>query len=144
MGFIKNFTIFEKEGASRMDNLYITATKSSPTVHFNSDTHILDIRGESYPEDTAEFYTPVLLWLEEYLNTSGQQQAMTLNLEMYYLNSSSSKVFMDMLAILDDKAQQNREITVNWWYDNETMRQTGEEFQEDCHSVHFHVMKKDA
>ena len=43
------------------------ATKSSPEIHFDYAQNILEIRGKSYPENTAELYGPVLAWMKEYL-----------------------------------------------------------------------------
>ncbi len=34
-----------------MDNLIIEETKYTPLVRFDSDSHVLEIRGESYPEN---------------------------------------------------------------------------------------------
>ena len=80
-----------------LENLYIEATISSPTVDFDYTTHTLEINGESYPENTAEFYDPVLSWLEEYLEDI-EDDAVIVNLDIPYFNSSSSKVLMDLMT----------------------------------------------
>lgn len=126
-----------------MTNLHIAATKSSPEIHFDAETHILEIRGESYPENVAEFYAPVLHWLEEYLSTSKQQKT-TLNIEIRYFNSSSSKVLLDFFALCDEAAEHGKNISVNWIYEKNNLSalEAGEEFQEDMEVLHFNIIEK--
>lgn len=125
-----------------MDNLNIEAGKSSPSVRFDCEKHLLEIRGESFPENTAEFYAPVLSWIEEYLQ-SEPDQPVTVNLEIIYANSSSTKVLMDMLTRFDEGAGQGIPITVNWQYDaeNENALESGETFQEVLESLRFNLVE---
>ena len=126
-----------------MENLYIEATTSSPIVDFNSTTHSLEITGESYPENTAEFYDPVMSWLEEYLEKI-DDETVTVNLDIPYFNSSSSKVLMDFFDLLDEAADEEKHITVNWMYDDEddSTLEAGEEFQEDLETLTFNFVVK--
>ena len=50
-----------------MENLYIPATASEPEVDFRFDTHSLTLKGESFPENAAAFYVPVIAAVESYL-----------------------------------------------------------------------------
>ena len=50
-----------------MDNLKIAAGKTTPGVSFESRKGELSIVGESYPENSVEFFKPLLDWLDEYL-----------------------------------------------------------------------------
>ncbi len=125
-----------------MEHLHIEGTRSSPIIHFDCDKHLLEIKGESYPENSAEFYAPVLVWLEEYL-ASTADQPMTANLEIIYANSSSTKVLMDIFDMLDEAANHGKQITVNWFYDpeNENALEAGEDFEEDVESVIFNLVE---
>ena len=126
-----------------MENLYIEATTSSPIVDFDYTTHTLEINGESYPENTAEFYDPVLSWLEEYLEEI-EDDPVTVNLDIPYFNSSSSKVLMDFFDLLDEAANEGKRISVNWIYDEEddSTLEAGEEFQEDLETLRFNFVVK--
>ena len=126
-----------------MENVRIAATISSPEVRFDAAKHIVDITGESYPENTAEFYQPVLRILQEALQHP--EQPFTVNLEIIYANSSSSKVLMDIFDMLDEAAANGKPVTVNWYYDpeNETALEVGEEFREDLESLDFHLIAKE-
>lgn len=128
-----------------MNKLHIAATKSSPEIHFDAEMHILEIRGESYPENVAEFYMPVFTWLEEYLLLLEHEEA-TVNIEIRYFNSSSSKILLDLFAMLDDAAGHGKKIRVNWWYrkDNKSALEAGKEFQEDMNALKINILPKDA
>jgi len=48
-----------------VENLDITKTKDTLEIHFNAETGILSLKGESYPEDPAVFFTPLYNWIKQ-------------------------------------------------------------------------------
>ncbi|PCI25321.1 MAG: hypothetical protein COB67_10800 [SAR324 cluster bacterium] len=125
-----------------MDNLQIDATKFTPQIFFDVTSQVLEIRGKSYPENTAEFYEPVFEWIKRYLVEIGNIP-FTVNIQLDYFNSSSSKVLMDLFDLLDNKAREMSEVTINWYYDEEDdiFLEHGEEFQEDLDFVDFNLIE---
>lgn len=125
-----------------MEKLILEPTKYTPYIFFNPDDHILEIKGESYPENTAEFYLPCFNWLKEYLEKM-VDQTIQINMDLIYFNSSSSKVFMDFFDLLDEAGEKNR-IIINWFYDREDddSIEYGEDFKEDLTSVTFNLIEK--
>lgn len=126
-----------------MENLHIAATKSSPEIDFNAQTNILSITGESYPENTAQFYEPIFEWLNAFIGNS-KSKDIIFNIELIYFNSSSSKVLMDLFDTLEEANEENKNIIVNWIYDedNEASLEYGEEFAEDMESLVFNLVEK--
>lgn len=126
-----------------MEKLNIPATKSSPEINFDAQTNILSITGESYPENTTQFYESMFKWLDKYIGNL-QTQEVVLNIELIYFNSSSSKVLMDLFDTLEEASADNKNITVNWLYDedNEASLEYGEEFAEDIESLTFNLVEK--
>ncbi len=126
-----------------MNNLIIEATKYTPEIVFDREKSLLEIRGKSYPENTSIFYAPVFEWLEEYFENAGDEK-ITVNMELIYFNSSSSKILMDFCDVLDAAASDGKNIMVNWIYeeDDEDGLEFGEEFQEDLESVTFNLVQK--
>ncbi len=126
-----------------MDNLLIEATKYTPEISFNAETNVLEINGETYPENTAEFYSPVFEWLEAYLNQL-QDQKVTVNMEIIYFNSSSSKVLMDLFDRFEESVKEGKEIEINWIYhkEDESALEYGEEFQEDLEILKLNLVEK--
>lgn len=127
-----------------MDNLLIEPTKYTPEISFNCERNILEIKGETYPENTAEFYAPVFEWLEGYLDQIKDQQ-ITVNLEIIYFNSSSSKVLMDLFDRFEEAVKDGANISVNWIYDgeDESALEYGQEFQEDLETLELNLVEKD-
>ena len=115
-------------------------TKSTPAIRLDPETHRLEIQGESYPENSASFYSPMLEWLEAYL-AQHDNSPIQADIELIYFNSSSSKVFMNFLDMLEEAAARGVPVTVNWRYheDNDTAMECGEEFQEDAEHMAFHL-----
>ena len=126
-----------------MNNLIIKATKSSPKIFFNYEDNILEIKGSSYPANISEFYTPVFSWLEKYTEQL-ENQKVTVNVELIYFNSSSSKILMEFFDILDELAGNGKNVSVNWIYedDDDDSVEFGEEFQEDLETIKFNYVQK--
>ena len=117
-------------------------TKSTPWIRLDPEQHYLEISGESYPENAAAFYSPMLEWLETYLQEL-DNGSVRVDIELIYFNSSSSKVFMNFFDMLEDAAQKGVTVQVSWKYhkDNDTALECGEEFQEDLESVDFRLVE---
>lgn len=127
-----------------MENLTIEAGKYTPQIFFDAQNHLLEIRGVSYPENTSVFYDPVFSWLEQYLKEVGKYHNVVVNVELNYFNSSSSKVIIDFIDLLEEAASEGTDITINWLYDEdiEEALEFGEEFGEESEFVKFNLLKK--
>lgn len=114
-----------------MDSLRIEATSCSPLIDFDAGTGILRIEGESYPENSFDFYAPVFTWLEEHLKDSAAP--LVLEVGLSYLNTSSIKCLIDVLEMLDNAHGDGRPAAVRWHYDRDNDRalEMAEEFKED-------------
>ena len=109
----------------------IPATVSSPQVRADPDQGLLCLAGESYPENTFEFYRPIGAWLTEFLRRG--RQALTLEIRLTYLNTSSIKCLIDLLDEMEEAYRAGRSVALNWYYDLEDDRamELAEEFKED-------------
>ncbi|BAP44246.1 DUF1987 domain-containing protein [Pseudomonas sp. 21LCFQ02] len=121
-----------------MDNFFIEATATSPEVDFRYDQRLLTIKGESYPENAAAFYAPIVQQLRDFLaNCAGVE--VTANIALAYFNSSSTKMLFNIFDTLDHAAMAGNKIVVNWYHDeeDETIFEFGEELQADFTSLTF-------
>jgi hypothetical protein len=121
-----------------MDNFYIAATTTSPEVDFRFEQHLLAIRGESYPENAAAFYAPVIERLRTYL-ASCDDTSITVDVTLTYFNSSSTKMLFSVFDALDEAATSGNRVLVNWFRDaeDETILEFGEELQADFTAIQF-------
>lgn len=124
-----------------MDDFIIPATPFTPEIHFYYSKDRLEIRGESYPENTSEFYKPVFDSLSGYLDQISDRH-ITVIMRMRYFNSSSSKILINFFDVLENAAKKGNTITVNWFYkegDDDSM-EFGEEFSEDLQNLIFNII----
>lgn len=124
-----------------MENLHIEATKYTPEITLDI-TGTLSMAGKSYPENTFEFYEPVMAWVEKYFEEVANDKT-TVNLEIIYFNSSSSKLFFDFFDLLEEESDE-KQVEVNWIYDaeNESAMEAGEDFIEDFEKLTINLVEK--
>lgn len=109
-----------------MDNLTIEGSAKTPTVEFKSSGELL-LKGRSIPENSIEFYKPLIDWIGNY---GGSPQGKTeVNIQLEYFNTSSSKCILDVFKKLETLA--GTEVKINWYYeeDDEDMLEAGEDYQ---------------
>ena len=121
-----------------MDNLFIAATATSPEVDFRFGENLLSLSGESYPENAAAFYAPVIERLRVYLANCADV-VVTVNVTLIYFNSSSTKILFGIFDALDQAASSGNRVLVNWFRDeeDETIREFGEELRTDFTAIKF-------
>ncbi|WP_346831579.1 DUF1987 domain-containing protein [Pseudomonas abietaniphila] len=121
-----------------MDNFYIEATATSPEVDFRFDQNLLSMKGESYPENAAAFYAPIVQQLRAFLEAK-EGATITANIALAYFNSSSTKMLFSIFDALDQSAEAGNRIEVNWYYEeeDETIFEFGEELKADFTSIIF-------
>ena len=103
-----------------MQNLEIKGSHGDydvPTVFFNAETGVCELKGESYLEKTAEFYDRLLAWLDEYFTVVNQP--ITFNFRLTYFNTSSSKRILYILLKLKEYEDDGGQVTTNWYYDED-------------------------
>lgn len=107
-----------------MNILSLENTEDTPKVLLDKGNEVFEISGRSLPEDSAEFYQPILDWLENYKDEANESTEFLFKLE--YFNTASSKLILDVLTQLEeiDGAK------VTWYFheDDEDMEEAGEEF----------------
>ncbi|SHE84879.1 protein of unknown function [Marinitoga hydrogenitolerans DSM 16785] len=126
-----------------MEKLIIKPTKSTPEIIFDPEKNILSIKGESYPENSFDFYNPIFEWLENYINNLDIETEVIFNFDISYLNTSSTKSIMFILDILEEAYNKNKNVKINWYYDedNEFSYEIAENFMEDL-TIPFTLIKK--
>lgn len=126
-----------------MNSFHMEATKFTPDILLDPEQRLIKLVGKSYPENTFDFYAPVLEWLQSYFSTSSEKKT-TVEFEILYFNSSSSKLFFDMFDIIEDAHNSGHDIVINWIYDgeNESAEEAGEDYQDDFEILNFNLIKK--
>ncbi|MCB0772909.1 MAG: SiaC family regulatory phosphoprotein [Flavobacteriales bacterium] len=112
-----------------MTNIVLDGTAKTPTVNFDASTGLLDLRGRSIPENSIEFYKPLIDWVDQY--GRNPKPSTRLRVQLEYFNTSSSKCILDLFKKLEAVRNAGNEVLVLWHYepDDEDMLEAGEDYQ---------------
>lgn len=125
-----------------MEALRIDGTKQTPLISFDGDTGVLEISGRSIPENSFDFYNPILIWLDEY--GSSPQAKTVLQIKLEYFNTSSSKYILEVLKKIKNMHEKGASVLVEWYHDpdDEEMMETGEDYK-DVTDLPFEILPID-
>lgn len=114
-----------------MKRISIEPSTKTPTVVMDPEQGFVEIKGRSIPENSVEFYKPVMEWLDEYTNIDNPGAATNVNIQLEYFNTSSSKCILDIFKKLEALSKKGHNIVINWFYeeDDEDMQEAGEDYQ---------------
>ncbi len=112
-----------------LEPINIEGTPKTPSVKFDAEKGVIEIKGRSIPENSIEFYKPLVDWLEKYANEPLDSTRVIVQLE--YFNTSSSKCILDVFKKLESIHKSNKEVLINWYYeeDDEDMLEAGEDYE---------------
>ena len=112
-----------------MEKIAIEGSPKTPTINFDTEKGLLEIKGRSIPENSIEFYKPLVDALEKYALKPQAATGVTIQLE--YFNTSSSKCILDVFKKLEAIHKGGSQVTINWHYeeDDEDMLEAGEDYQ---------------
>ena len=98
-----------------MTEIHYNKTDETPLVHFKANDELL-IEGVSIPENVAKFYKPVMDWLHQFASKLPPAVVLTLHLE--YMNTSSTRVFIDIIKTTQ-KFSSLADTSIVWLHNKE-------------------------
>jgi hypothetical protein len=115
------------------------ATERTPELLFDFAANSFSLKGESYPENIAEFYGEPMSQLKKHLSDQ-EGQKITFSFELPYFNSSSAKTIMGLFSMLDQAAEDGNDVHITWaCEEGDDMQEMGEEFAEDLEKATFEL-----
>ena len=113
-----------------MERIFIEPTRVTPLINFDPQEGLLEIKGRSSPENTIQFYQPLMDALDDFLDES--ENGITANIAFEYFNTSSSKCLFDLFKKLGKLENDDRDLNINWFYeeDDEDMMEAGEDYSD--------------
>ncbi|MGL1862665.1 MAG: DUF1987 domain-containing protein [Pseudodesulfovibrio sp.] len=120
-----------------MQDIYLPATETTPEVSFNFERNDFLLRGASYPEDPMKTYGPLFDALKPHLKAV--QSDLLFTFELTYFNSSSSRIILQLLSLLEEAAAAGTKVNIVWKYEEEddNMEELGEDFSEELEHAKF-------
>jgi hypothetical protein len=110
--------------------LSIPRTGTTPEVRWDAAAGVLSISGESYPENSFDFFAPVLEWLSASL---ASLPGLRVEVSVSYMNSSSIKCMLDIFDAIGEAHSAGKEVQVVWNYETDNPRalDLAEEFRSE-------------
>jgi len=104
-------------------------TVKTPYVNCDSKSGVIKIIGRSIPENPEEFYVSIFNWIDNYFENP--QKETTINVQLEYINSGSSKFIMELFQRIQDFHNKGFLSKVNWYFeeDDEAVLELGKHYQ---------------
>ena len=120
------------------------ATNQTPAIDFNYEANELRISGESWLEDAAKFWVPVLNSVREYLDAVTNAK-ISVDVQLSYLNTSSFKAMAQLYRSLDEAAKRGNAVVFSWRYrkDDEMARGYGEDLEASVRTTALQITFKE-
>ena len=117
----------------------IESTDRTPKIDIDPQEGLISLSGESFPEDVATFYGPVIDAVSEMVGLCKQVRA---EVRLVYVNSSSMKALYRLFEVID--AQRSAgflKSEVVWVYeaDDDIMQELGEDFKDQFPDLNFQI-----
>lgn len=113
-----------------LNPLIIEGTEVTPTVVLDKDTNTFLFKGKSLPENPAAFFKPIMKWIDDF----ALEPSIEFNVEfhMIYFNTSSSKMFLDIMKKFELISHSGCRVAIKWYYaeDDEEILESGEIYGE--------------
>ncbi len=124
-----------------MSNINIEETKYTPKIVVDFDARYIELSGRSYPENAFEFFEEPKVAISKMLSTKNDLQVV---FDIIYVNSSSSRVFFEILTMLSEAKDLGVNIECIWKYDedNDVALENGEDFSEEFPNLNIKIEQK--
>ena len=111
-----------------MKELRREATPETPMIHFNPENGLMQIKGRSIPNDSDDYWMPILSWFESYAQNPQEETIFKVNLD--YFNISSSKRILFLLYKLNEMSDNGHNVRVIWEYrkEDDDMYEVGQDY----------------
>lgn len=112
-----------------MEKIIHEGTLKTPIIKVDNEKGIIYLEGRSNPENSSDFYRPLITWLDEYVMKPAPKTILELRLE--HFNTSSSKCILDVLKRIKRLVEAGKDCKINWYYedDDDEMLETAEIYE---------------
>jgi len=119
-----------------MESIFIDKTENSPKVVLDYENGLIELEGKCYPENTFDFFEPLIEWLEEYFKENTKEKTVV-NMKLTYFNSATTQSLFDIFDLMQDGECNNLEI--NWFYDanNENGLEDYEDYSDEFEDLNI-------
>jgi len=112
-----------------MEKFVIKETSKTPSVNFDPELGLFELKGKSIPENSTGFYGPLFEYIEGY--SSRPAERTVLNVKFEFFNTSSSNRIHALFKRFERIYLRNSDVLIRWYCENgdENMRDAGKDFK---------------
>lgn len=92
----------------------IKPTRVTPEVSFSEG--LLSIKGRSITETSADFYKPLIEWVEKYVEETNLSTRVVLSFD--FINTGSTKWLYSIIKQLSRYRDVHTNLRIEWFYEN--------------------------
>lgn len=96
-----------------ISKIELESTKVTPAVIMQEG--LISFKGRSIPDDAADFYRPMQIWIKEYINEKWDETKVVLAFE--FINTSSTKWIYGLIKELALYPGVHDKVTIEWHYE---------------------------
>lgn len=117
-----------------MDPIRLEPTDETPEVILDKGAGQFRLAGKSLPEDAADFYEPLIDWVDAY--AADPLPETVFEIHLFYYNTASSKLLLDLLVRLEEMHIKRRDsgciVRIKWIFDedDEDMEDAGVDYDD--------------
>ena len=112
-----------------MEKYINEGNSKTQTINFDLQSGSLEIKGRSVPENSVEFYRPLIEAIDKY--SASAKPNTNVNIFLEYFNTSSSKCILDVFKKLEKIHKAGSAVTIHWKYEEEDddMLEAGQDYE---------------
>lgn len=113
-----------------MNTLTIEGEAKGAEVVLDKSSETILFGGRFLPQNTKEFFEPILQWFEEYVQNPNKNTIIQFKID--YFNTSSSKKFLDLFLMFESIHGKQTNVEVQWYYveDDVDILEAGKGYEE--------------
>jgi hypothetical protein len=112
------FYTFVSNPYTGMENLIIQATRRTPLVIVDFGKGLIEMKGNSFPEDPTGFFQKIEKAMDDYINNPAEKTIVNIKLGVF--NTSTSKWLLYLFLRLREFSQtKEKYFEINWYYERE-------------------------
>lgn len=99
-----------------MNRITIQGDEKLASIDFDPQSGVLKMSGRSIPEDSVDFFDPLIQWVRQY--GMNPQPKTVLDVYLEYFNTSSAKLILDIFKAAEEiQKAGTSQVEVNWKHD---------------------------
>ncbi len=112
-----------------MEKIFRESTPKTPLINFDPENGIIELRGKSFPENAATFYTPLIEWIGQY--SINPAPVTKIEFELVYFNTGTAKMLLVLINELTSIYKKDQKSMLYWYYSDQDILGFAEDIREN-------------